>query len=519
MQKNEFFSSLGNKSGLFYFTKQELDLLILAQLNTITISQLHTISLHGDTLASTRLSLNRLVKKELVTKRNVPNHNNAFYFTLTTKAKEHLKQVLPEELLESLEINWERKPPVGSQQLLHRILANDFYCSFLSMPTTLPSVWKIEEPLNHSCDYKATQPPRADGFLSTTQANYYIEQDNHSQSEPVLHQKIKQYQENGIFNNSNRKKILVFTLASSKNKRTSIKSSYTVYRLLVKVCKVWNAFEKEQHLPLDYIQFRQLLLTSSHKHGITESEMMTLDQLHHLHPEFDDIASADVLRKRYLDDTSYLEMTAKDMDTKYQKRLKAAFQSFYDKNKYLLPHAITGNSIFAVPNHRLKQCQPFITSQECNLQEILLKTLFYNGLNIDNWEYHEPYSILFTDKPPMSFARGFFHASCGHIVFELLGADLSAYPRLRHYKEHYSHAKETLVIILLVPEFVGIDTINTYTELFAEHTNVLFTKTLPNFTDNIPTDFYFLHQPEKQAFIECDIFDDSLHLHPKGGLS
>ena len=81
MQINEFFSSLGCNPGLFFLKKQDFDLLILAQLNTITISQLHLIGLHGETLVSTRLALNRLAKKELVVKKTIPNHTlgNKFY--------------------------------------------------------------------------------------------------------------------------------------------------------------------------------------------------------------------------------------------------------------------------------------------------------------------------------------------------------------------------------------------------------------------------------------------------------
>ena len=57
------------QSGVIFLKKQDFDLLILAQLNTITISQLHLIGLHGETLVSTRLALNRLAKKELVVKK------------------------------------------------------------------------------------------------------------------------------------------------------------------------------------------------------------------------------------------------------------------------------------------------------------------------------------------------------------------------------------------------------------------------------------------------------------------
>lgn len=519
MQINEFISSLGCNPGLFYFTKQDLDLLILAQLNTITISQLHLVGLHGDTLASTRLALNRLAKKELITRKNIPNRNNQFYFTLTPKGREHLKRILPEDLFEKLDINWERRTPVGSQQMIHRILANDFYCSFLSFPTTLPSIWRIEEPLNSNCNHKETQPPRADAFLSTKYADYYVEQDNQTQSEPILKQKIKQYQQNGLLNPSEKKKVLVFTLASPRTKLPNTKSNYSIYRMLVKVCQTWEQFEKEYQLPLDYLQFYHLLSASSYKHGITDNELMTLEQLHYVYPDFDDIASANALKKHYMDDTSYSEAIGKEMDVHYNKRLKSAFSGFYGQNNRLVEHAITGNSIFAVPNHRLRQCQPYITSNECDLKELLLKTLFYNNLNIDGWEYHEPYVVSSTDAPPLYFAKGFFHVSYGHIVFEFPGADLSAHQRLLHYKNHYSAAIDNLVIILLGAQFVSPDTIRDYSELLCDHAEALFTKTLPGVEQTANTDFYFLHQPNTRAVLDCDTFDEKLHLLPKGDIS
>lgn len=519
MQINEFISSLGCNPGLFFLKKQDFDLLILAQLNTITISQLHLIGLHGETPVSTRLALNRLAKKELVIKKTIPNHNNLYYFTLTQKGIAFLKEMLPEDVLKRLDINWERRPPIGSQQIMHRILANDFYCSFLSYPTTLPSIWRVEEPLNNNCNHKDTQPPRADGFLSTCHADYYIEQDNQTQSEPILKQKIQQYLKNGVFSPSEKKKVLVFTLASPKAKLPNTKSNYTIYRMLVKVCQAWERFEKEYHLPLDYLQFCQLLTSSSYNHGITDNELMTLEQLHYVFPDFDDLASANTLKKHFMDDTGYLEAVGKEMDAHYNKRLKSAFKSFYEHNKRLVEHAITGNNIYAVPNHRLKQCQPYITSDECNLKELLLKTLFYNNLNIDGWEYHEPYVISSTDKVPLYFARGFFHASYGHIVFEFPGADLSAHQRLLHYKNHYSAAIDNLVIILLGAEFLQSQIINDYDELLFNHAEILFTKELPSIEHSSNVDFYFLHQPNTKAVLDCDTYDEKLHLLPKGDIS
>lgn len=516
MQQNEFLASLGTEPGLFSFSKQDLDLLILAQLNTITISQLHSTGIHGETLASARLSLNRLAKKGLVLKKTIPNHNNLFYFTLTAKGRDYLKERLPETLFARLEVNWERRPPVGGSQLIHRILTSDFYCSYLSMPAALPTVWKTEEPLNRDCDHRETQPPRADGFLATKYADYYIEQDNHTQRESVLHQKIANYLENGIFDASKRKKVLVFTLTSPRAKLPNMKSNYTVYRMLLKVCQIWERFNTEQNLSLDYLQFYQLLASSSYRHGITETELMTLEQLHYIYPNLDDITTANALKKHYMDDTGYLEAVGREMDLQYNKRLKSCFLGFYKQNRRLMEHALTGNSIFAVPNHRLAQCQPFITSRECNLKEILLRTLFYNSLNIDGWKYHEPYIITSGNITPLYFARGFYHSSYGHIVFEFPGADLSSRQRLIHYQKHYSATMHNLVIILLGAEFLQQEIMDEYRTLFPANTYILYTKTLPCADNSSNTNIYFLHQPDEKVILECDSFDDTLRLLPKG---
>ena len=67
----------------------------------------------------------------------------------------------------------------------------------------------------------------------------------------------------------------------------------------------------------------------------------------------DSLADVYTLKKMYLDDTSYSDMQDLDMDELFQKRVHSHFRRVYSEHPSLVSHALNGNPIFTVPNHRL----------------------------------------------------------------------------------------------------------------------------------------------------------------------
>ena len=507
-----FEKSLAQDARLFSLSKTDMDLFLLAQTGIITYQQLFLSRLHGTTEAAGRLSLKKLEKNGYIQARILSPQNQNKYFCLTPKGRKHLKTIFPASLLEHYQINPARRPPAGIHQLVHRIRTNDFYYAYLSSPDSRPLPWIPEHPLPVSKAAALEQPARCDGLLCSPYANYYIEQDNSTQSETVLLQKIQHYQQAGIFDTNTPKCILVFSLAFPRKQPPATRPSFSIYRILLRFAKLWTLFEEENGISLDYQQFLQVLESSSHRRTISAGDMQAFINLHALHPEMDTLNSINSLKKAYLDDEEYIESQAREMDVLFQKRLKTHFKRFFEHTPRLIDYALAGHPLFAAPNHRLNLCLPYVMPHEYLLKEQLLKCLLSNGLNTDNWQFHMPLHIPMLRQPGRLFRFGFSHKKYGAIAIEHLSIDLCAKVRLQNFFRS-GPLVQCPLFLLLIGTASDIADITAALQMMTDMHNITLLQA--ESAKQLPFSQIYLTLPSKHPVsFECDAFDEQLRLIP-----
>ncbi|MDD3361809.1 MAG: replication-relaxation family protein [Hespellia sp.] len=517
MKSLSFFEkSLCDNARLFSLSKIQLDLFLLLQTNTLTYSQLFATRLHGNTEASARLAIKRLEKYGYVQSKILPSCNQTKYYCLTPKGRNLLKNFLTDDYLNAMHVDWERRPPSGNQQILHRIRTNDFYVQYISAPMSQPAPWLLESALS-STDSASEMPPRCDGMLlSPSGSRYYIEQDNSTQSETILLKKVNQYAKCDIFSNPHN--TLVFCLAFHEKSSFADKPSFSIYKILLRFIKLWTILEEDYGMELDYEQFMQALNTSSLSRTISAGDLQTFRGLHLKHPDVDTLGDTVQLKRRYLHDTEHSETKGRALDLVFQKRLKSHFSRFYDNNTNLYMNALQGISLFAVPNHRLSFYLPHIMPNEHMFSELFLDRLLHSGLNIDGWVYQRPLAFTCSDQTPFYFRHGFLHPVYGAIAVELPVVDLSATVRLMHYfKNAVLDSSLTLVLVLsrdAISQFKK--TINdSYSTKLLKSRSVIWMD-VGHSLDIGSSSFHFFDSVSSDVLFECDEFDEKLHL-VKGG--
>lgn len=508
----KFEDSLCVTAGLFSLSKTQTDLFLLLQCGMITYRQLGTTGIHGKTETSGRLSLKKAEQEGLVKSTKITDKEQVVMYTLTAKGKALALDIFS-NILHAFEIEQDRLQVPSARQLYHRIRTNDFYCAYIAQPYSVPLIWKQEHALPHSDYFYAQQPPRCDGYLKSECGEYYVEQDNGTQSETVLLKKIRQYIQSRLFDTGNA--TLVFCLALPKQKNEKKKPSYSIYKILLKFSKLWSVLENEHGISLDYEQFMEVLEQSPLRTSVSVNELRNFCKLHQIHPDADSIDELNRLRQAYLHDKSDLETAAEELDSFYLKRLKSHFRAFYKEMPELLPCAYEAKAIFAVPNHRLTYCLPFIMHKELDLKTILLHCLYCNGLNTDNWNYSAPiqtYDCLF-------FKYGFTHEYYGSIVFETPNIDLGAIERVRYLMNYCGPFEKPLVLVLLGLDEVQDEYMSLIPQAEKKNVRLVRTKNMPSHKTYAPVMFYNLDTTGRSLLLECDEFDEQLRLIESGVIS
>lgn len=517
ISKTYFEESLCQDTRLFSISKTETDLFLLLQTTIITYEQLHATQLHGKTEAAGRLSLKRLEKSGLIQAKSIACHAQTKYYFLTAKGKNYAKQLFSSVYLETIHANFDRRIPSGHQQLTHRIRTNDFYFNYIGYSHSIPLPWQLEVSLSRETFPEKT-PARCDGHLSTPFAQYFIEQDNNTQTESVLLQKIAQYQSHSFFEPDNSNKQVVFCLAFPKHQPLSKKPSHSLYKILLRMSKLWTQLEKEQQLTLDYEQFLQFLDSPQMDTSVSSKEKNHFRQIHAMHPDADSLCKINLLKKAYLDDTTYFETQYRELDLCFQKRLKSHYRRFYNNSSVLLTHAYSGKSIFAIPNHRLACHQPYVMCQEYLLPEYLLNSLIYSGLNTDGWNFLMPMPIDITGGTCVSMRMGYRHLTYGSIIFELYPADLAAIHRLRYLVRNSAVHSKTIAIILIGQKIISEEIQQLASSAHMKNIHFLFARNFNDVTVGIPLRFYLISHPQTPVAFECDDFDELFRILPKEGL-
>lgn len=515
MKSNHTFEkSLCESARLFSLSKSQTDLFLLLQASMITYQQLSMCKIHGNTEAAGRLSLKRLEKCGYIQSKKIPDTSAAKYYFLTASGRNHLKELFPDAFTEQIHINWNRRPPSGIQQILHRIRTNDFYFTYVGSGQSRVIPWILESPLPGCSDRRQGQPPRCDGLLISPYYRYYIEQDNSTQSESVILQKIYQYQQSGLFSGKIQS-LLIFCLAFPRKQPPAAKPSFSLYRILLRFTGFWSLFEDEYQIPLDYQQFIQVLESSPIRKTVSANELQAMNTLHAVHPEMETLEDAKRLKKAYLYDTSYSEMQEKEMDQLFLKRRRSHFGHIYEKYPSLLTHALTGRPLFAVPNHRLHLCQPFIMPAEYHLPDFLLKCLLYSGLNTDGWRYYCPLRVQVHDQPDYYFHQGFVHNSYGYIAIEHLLIDLSARHRLLYYFKNCPGLNSQMFFILISTDSDAADIRSQFDSIAGsnmKNNTMLLQINADAALCQDPAPLIYTTDPQKSAILfECDVFDGQMH--------
>lgn len=447
-----FKDNLVKEAGLLSLSKSDCDLFVLAQANTITYQQLNTTGIHGITATSGRLSLKKLLTKGYITDKTLPNSRMKF-FVLTAKGRCRLEKLFGNAFLSSLKFDLDRKPPTSQQQLPHRIHTNDLYFSYLSCPcpNRLP-IWLLE--VRYQPALSGQQQPRCDGFLDTGHEKYFIEQDNCTQGDSALENKLTQYMASELFLDKNLPaNTLVFTISAEIKASPVKKPPYSIYRILLKAIRVWKLMEQESGCTLCFKDFCFKFndAGSLSKCLLSSSEQTILQNLCRQYP-YISLEDAILIKQKYLYDTSLLEEQTAAKDACFFKRLRQRFYKILENYSYAtLQHRLRkGMRLFVLPNHNLSDNLPFLFQREYCLQQWFPQVLYHMGLaDPGAWHYHFLFS--FTDKRENTFL--FYNAytfglpvQC-LIIFEDIVHDLGGRERVRFFLR--KNSTDTTVLFIL----------------------------------------------------------------------
>lgn len=432
---------LTREAGLLSLQKSDCDLFLIAQTNTITYAQLRSTGIHGHTGTGGRLSLKKLETEGYLSSKSLPNSNGLKYYMLTAKGKKRLEKVFSAQFLDDHGIDLERRPPTSQFQLPHRINTSDLYCSYISCPSlkVFPR-WTLEygyaPPLNPYSEKEHS--PRCDGKLETENHTYYLEQDNGTQGDAALENKIRQYLDSDLFlGDSLQRNRLVFTsLAESKEKPVG-KPPYTVYRLLLKAIRIWNTIEKTTGTTYDFSGICRQITEGIHPVCplLSGAETRVLQNLSLQYPTFS-INDMIELKKQYLYDSSIIDSRKIELDAIFQKRLELRFHRLTEdkKNATLLYRLQQGMHLYILPNHRIDDWLPFLFTEDFNFSDRVLKFLYRKGLyNIESWNYYPLRKILDCMKASYWFSNVLESDKQNYIIFEDISHDLGGRARIRHF--------------------------------------------------------------------------------------
>lgn len=383
-EPTKFETLLLEKSPKFPLTKTDYDLFLIGQARCITYEQLMYTTIHGKSGVGERLSLKRLEREFFILGKVLPDKRK--YYTLTAKGKEYFLKTYGKQISHFFSIDIEGKLPSGAAQLNHRIRTNDFYYHYMAVSFAGLPKWEIELPYVE----REENPPRCDARMKVGADCYYIEQDNCTQAEAVLENKLRQYVQSGLFYSGTRNHI-VFTIHSAgrfKRKMGTEKSSYSFYRLLLKAEKVWKLIETRNGKSTTLWE----LLLESKKEGtasytfLTGSDKQALEFLRRKHGNVETLTQLQELKTYYYKSSSQRE-GEKEKELLCWKRIKK-FYHLIDTMTDLRSRLLNGMELYVMPNQQIAGQLPFLMPEASKLENKLKEVLYYSGLNYEEWRYY-----------------------------------------------------------------------------------------------------------------------------------
>lgn len=440
-QTTRYETLLTREAGLLSLQKSDCDLFLIAQANTITYSQLRSTGIHGHTGTGGRLSLKKLEADGYVAARSITNSNGLKYYILTAKGKKRLEKVFSPQFLLDHSIDLERRPPTSQFQLPHRINTSDLYYSYISCPSlkSFPS-WVLEygyaPPVNPYSEKE--HPPRCDAKLETAHHTYYLEQDNGTQGDAALENKLNQYLNSDLFlGTALKKNRLVFTSTAELKEKPAGKPPYTVYRLLLKTIRIWDTLEQTTGTTCDFTGICRQIKEGSHPAStlLSAAERSVLLNLSLQYPTHS-LADMVELKKQYLHDSTAADNKKAEQDALFQKRLEQRFFRLAEdhKNATLLYRLHQGMHLYVLPNHRIKDGLPYLFPDDYNFSDKLLQFLYRKGLyNIESWTYHPLHQLRDNTETIYWFSNVLTSDKQDFIIFEDISHDIGGRARIRYF--------------------------------------------------------------------------------------
>ncbi len=445
--------ALLKEAQLLSISMSDCDLFIIGQANTITYEQLALTGIHGITKTSGRLAVKKLEKEGYLASKTMQGNTKTKYYFLTAKGKKRLERVCGSNFLGKMCFDLERRPPASQQQLPHRIRTSDLYFTYLSNPFLdhLP-LWRLE------CPYKSPEgalpPPRCDGLLQTPYGTYYVEQDNCTQGEGALGNKISQYMSAECFlGKEGSRHALIFTLYAETKERPVKMPPYSVYRILLKAIRVWKALEEECGKEFSFTTFCMQFIANPSPSllHLSSNDRAVLNNLCLQHPDLV-LGELEQLKKNFLYDTSLDESRNMERDALFVKRLRQKFYLLLEaKEQATLQYRLRkGMPLYVLPNHRLNDYLPFALQKEYLFGDFLRRLLFHMGLNdLEAWRYHSLFCFHDKSGKEYTFRNVFVSVSGIQIVSEDIAHDLGGRERVSHYLKHHTEKKNILFILFV----------------------------------------------------------------------
>lgn len=467
--------TLLHESGLLSLSQGDCDLFLISQANAITYRQLAVTKLHGNTFASGRLSIKNLEKEGYVASKYLPGNAREKYYVLTAKGRKRIERLFGGSFLKRMSVQLEKRPPLSHQQLPHRIHTGDMYFAYLSNPSMdrFP-IWQSE--VLYAISLNETVSPRCDALLQSGYQNYYIEQDDGTQGDAVLKVKIHQYLKGDLFLGKKVfMNVLVFTIHTNVRERPTCKPSFSIYRILLKAIRVWNALEKELRQPLNFNAFCMQFEDNSSPNllHLSQNDRNILQNICYQHPSLS-LDEVKLLKNTFLYDTTQKENQRMEQDLLFSKRLRTKFYPIIDsKEQSILCYRMrSGMRLCVLPNHRLPDYLPFSLFQEYHFSAFLEKLLFHMGLHdLTSWSYSAYKTLSDNYNKSFSFYNVFSAESGIRIIAEDIVHDLGGRERVRYYLASHTHPDKFLFLLFVATREDAVLFLNQLNETFARKEN------------------------------------------------
>lgn len=387
--RNEKYKSLDNIS------KTDRDLLIIAQAGVVNYEQLWMTGFHGKSMEAYRVAVQALKEKGLIETFFFKNRRIAI--VLTSKGREHVKSIFDESLLYRIARQMEKTlPSRSSPQFLHRLNTNTFYCCYLSAKKAKITTWSLEYPYENQQPLYGEGANRSDGCLETDDGRkYFVEQDNRTQRSAVINEKINKYILADVFSSVSEleKNTLVFCmdvkLSEQKWKELRKKDSMRLYRLSLKILKLWHLLE---HIRGKELYLKDILMILKQKDDKTAVECLFTDkeseEAVRLITGIKNLKEADIsCFEQFKDNCRKLGMEEREknemLGSAFEKRCRDLYLALPEisENEALRNRLIKGMRIYLLPLHDMKTQQPHLLLKEFQMVEEYLKCLTCMGLD------------------------------------------------------------------------------------------------------------------------------------------